>query len=38
MLTSIAEKVKAGGASFLRGGAYKPRTHPTPFRGSGRRD
>lgn len=35
VLTSIAEKVKAGGASFLRGGAYKPRTSPYSFQGLG---
>ena len=28
---SIAEKVKAAGASFIRGGAYKPRTSPYSF-------
>jgi 3-deoxy-7-phosphoheptulonate synthase len=35
ILTSIAEKVKAGGALFLRGGAYKPRTSPYSFQGLG---
>lgn len=35
VLTNIAEKVKAGGASFLRGGAYKPRTSPYAFQGLG---
>src|SRR3990172_3525355 len=35
VLTSIAEKVKTGGASFLRGGAYKPRTSPYSFQGLG---
>ena len=35
VLTNIAEKVKAGGASFLRGGAYKPRTSPYSFQGLG---
>lgn len=35
VLTGIAEKVKAGGASFLRGGAYKPRTSPYSFQGLG---
>ena len=35
VLTGIAEKVKAGGASFLRGGAYKPRTSPYAFQGLG---
>jgi len=34
-LMSIAEKVKAAGASFLRGGAYKPRTSPYSFQGLG---
>lgn len=28
----MAKAVKAGGANFLRGGAYKPRTSPTPSR------
>jgi 3-deoxy-7-phosphoheptulonate synthase len=35
VLTSIAEKVKAGGAAFLRGGAFKPRTSPYSFQGLG---
>ena len=35
VLTAIAEKVKAGGAAFLRGGAYKPRTSPYSFQGLG---
>nr|MDA8078144.1 3-deoxy-7-phosphoheptulonate synthase [Nitrospiraceae bacterium] len=35
VLTSIAEKVKAGGATFLRGGAFKPRTSPYAFQGLG---
>jgi 3-deoxy-7-phosphoheptulonate synthase len=35
ILTSIAEKVKEGGALFLRGGAYKPRTSPYSFQGLG---
>jgi 3-deoxy-7-phosphoheptulonate synthase len=35
VLTTIAEKVKAAGASFLRGGAYKPRTSPYSFQGLG---
>src|SRR5512135_1324045 len=35
VLTAIAEKVKAAGASFLRGGAYKPRTSPYTFQGLG---
>ena len=32
-LLSAAEIVKAGGAQFLRGGAYKPRTSPYSFQG-----
>lgn len=32
-IISIAEKVKKSGASFLRGGAYKPRTSPYSFQG-----
>jgi 3-deoxy-7-phosphoheptulonate synthase len=35
ILTGIAEKVKKAGASFLRGGAYKPRTSPYSFQGLG---
>jgi 3-deoxy-7-phosphoheptulonate synthase len=35
ILTTIAEKVKEAGASFLRGGAYKPRTSPYAFQGLG---
>lgn len=35
ILTDIAEKVKAAGATFLRGGAYKPRTSPYSFQGLG---
>ena len=31
----IAEKVKAAGANFLRGGAFKPRTSPYDFQGLG---
>ena len=31
----IARKVKAGGGSMLRGGAYKPRTSPYAFQGLG---
>ena len=31
----IAEKVKAAGASVLRGGSYKPRTSPYSFQGIG---
>ena len=30
-----AERVKAAGASFLRGGAYKPRSSPYAFQGMG---
>lgn len=32
-LLEAAEIVKAGGAQFLRGGAYKPRTSPYDFQG-----
>ncbi len=32
-LTAIAEGVKATGAQFLRGGAFKPRTSPYSFQG-----
>lgn len=35
VLTSIAEKVQQAGASFLRGGAFKPRTSPYTFQGLG---
>lgn len=35
ILMDIAEKVKACGASFIRGGAYKPRTSPYSFQGLG---
>lgn len=35
ILTSIAEKVRASGALFLRGGAFKPRTSPYAFQGLG---
>lgn len=35
ILINIAEKVKVAGASFLRGGAYKPRTSPYSFQGLG---
>ncbi|WP_263356372.1 3-deoxy-7-phosphoheptulonate synthase [Acidicapsa ligni] len=31
----VAEQVKAAGASFLRGGAYKPRSSPYAFQGMG---
>lgn len=34
-LFAIADAVKASGADFLRGGAYKPRTSPYSFRGLG---
>ncbi len=33
MLLASAEAVKKAGASFLRGGAYKPRTSPYSFQG-----
>lgn len=32
-IVEIAKRVKAAGASFLRGGAYKPRTSPYSFQG-----
>ncbi len=35
ILMTIAEKVKEAGATFLRGGAYKPRTSPYSFQGLG---
>ncbi len=35
MIVNIAEKVKEAGASFLRGGAFKPRTSPYSFQGLG---
>ncbi len=35
MLLSIAEKVRDAGATFLRGGAFKPRTSPYSFQGLG---
>ncbi len=35
VLLGIAEAVKSAGASFLRGGAYKPRTSPYTFQGLG---
>lgn len=35
MLFEVAEKVKASGAHFLRGGAFKPRTSPYSFQGLG---
>jgi 3-deoxy-7-phosphoheptulonate synthase len=35
VLMGIADKVKEHGASFIRGGAYKPRTSPYSFQGLG---
>ncbi|MFK0733053.1 MAG: 3-deoxy-7-phosphoheptulonate synthase [Gloeotrichia echinulata GP01] len=35
MIVETAVKVKASGAKFLRGGAYKPRTSPYAFQGHG---
>ncbi len=35
MLLEIAKEVKAAGATFLRGGAFKPRTSPYSFQGLG---
>ena len=35
-IVSVAKRVKAAGANFLRGGAYKPRTNPYRFQGLGR--
>jgi 3-deoxy-7-phosphoheptulonate synthase len=35
ILLSIAGKVKDAGASFIRGGAFKPRTSPYSFQGLG---
>lgn len=35
MIVNIAEEVKKAGASFIRGGAYKPRTSPYSFQGLG---
>jgi 3-deoxy-7-phosphoheptulonate synthase len=32
-ITEVARRVKASGASFLRGGAYKPRSSPYAFQG-----
>lgn len=34
-IVSVAQKVKAAGAGFLRGGAFKPRTNPYRFQGFG---
>jgi 3-deoxy-7-phosphoheptulonate synthase len=35
ILMNIAEKVKEAGATFMRGGAFKPRTSPYSFQGLG---
>lgn len=35
MIVETAKRVKAAGAQFLRGGAYKPRTSPYAFQGHG---
>jgi len=35
IIMNIAEKVKEAGASFVRGGAFKPRTSPYAFQGLG---
>jgi 3-deoxy-7-phosphoheptulonate synthase len=35
MIVLTAQRVKAAGAKFLRGGAYKPRTSPYAFQGHG---
>ncbi len=35
MIIETAKRVKAAGATFLRGGAYKPRTSPYAFQGHG---
>ncbi|NER38343.1 MAG: 3-deoxy-7-phosphoheptulonate synthase [Oscillatoria sp. SIO1A7] len=35
MIVETAVRVKAAGAKFLRGGAYKPRTSPYAFQGHG---
>ncbi len=35
MIIETARQVKAAGAKFLRGGAYKPRTSPYSFQGHG---
>ncbi len=35
MIVETAKRVKASGAKFLRGGAYKPRTSPYAFQGHG---
>ncbi len=35
MIVETARRVKAAGAKFIRGGAYKPRTSPYAFQGHG---
>lgn len=35
MIVATAQRVRATGAKFLRGGAYKPRTSPYAFQGHG---
>lgn len=35
MLNRVAREVRAGGATILRGGAFKPRTSPYSFQGHG---
>jgi 3-deoxy-7-phosphoheptulonate synthase len=35
ILMNIAEKIKGAGATFVRGGAFKPRTSPYSFQGLG---
>lgn len=35
MMVSVAEEVKKAGATFIRGGAFKPRTSPYSFQGLG---
>ncbi len=35
-IVSVAKSVKAAGANFLRGGAFKPRTSPYRFQGLGK--
>jgi 3-deoxy-7-phosphoheptulonate synthase len=35
MIVETAHRIKAAGAQFLRGGAYKPRTSPYAFQGHG---
>jgi len=37
MLLDVAHRVRAAGATMLRGGAFKPRTSPYAFQGLGRR-